>query len=84
MDIISGLAVFFLIWWIVLFCVLPLGITPPAAADKIAGAMSGAPAHPQLGRKALITTCIAIILWLVVFALVQSDLISFREMVKNL
>lgn len=84
MDILSGFAVFFLIWWIVLFCVLPLGVKPPQASDKVAGTMPGAPADPQLGRKALITTGISVVLWLIIFGLVQSDLISFRTMAKSM
>lgn len=84
MDILSGFAVFFLIWWTVLFCVLPLGVKLPPTDDQVAGAMPGAPADPQLGRKALITTGISVVLWLIIFGLVKSDIISFREMAKNL
>lgn len=82
MDILTGFAIYFIIWWTVLFTVLPLGIQAPA--EKTTGEMPGAPADPQLKRKAIITTIISTIIWAIVFTLVQTDWISFREMAKGM
>ena len=75
MDIISGLVVFFLTWWIVIFMVLPWGLK----RDE-----QGKPENPQLKKKAIITTIITTLIWIVFDQLVRSDLISFREMALNL
>jgi predicted secreted protein len=60
-----AIAVFFTIWWTVLFAVLPFGVkslheTPGASVP--AGADPGAPAAPMLLRKALATTLISAVL----------------------
>lgn len=76
----SGLLTYGIIWWVVLFAVLPWGVRTPEPHEVQAGHASSAPVNPMLWRKALITTLIAAILWLGVYALVASDLISFRAM----
>lgn len=76
----TGIAIFATIWWVVIFAVLPWGVRAPDQIEK--GHASGAPADPQLGRKALITTAISIVIWLGIELVVRSDLISFREMVR--
>jgi predicted secreted protein len=78
-DWFTGIVVYLLIWWLALFCVLPIGTRPVEQADPDAGGWRGAPAKPMLGRKLLGTTVLAAILWLGAYALIESDLISFRE-----
>lgn len=79
MDWFSGVVVYLLIWWTALFVVLPIGTRPVEDPDPAAGGWRGAPARPLLGRKLLGTTILATVLWFGVFALIESDLISFRE-----
>ena len=76
----TGLMVYVVLWWIVLFGVLPLGVR--RVADPGPGQDHGAPERPQLLRKAVITTVVAAILWLAFFALHQADVFSFRKMVE--
>jgi predicted secreted protein len=67
MTIVGGLALYFVIWWTVLFAVLPFGVQSQAEAGEVTeGTEPGAPVLPGLRRKALITSVIAA----VVFALV--------------
>lgn len=67
MTVAGGLAVYFVIWWTVLFAVLPFGVRSQAeTGDVTDGTDPGAPVLPGLVRKALITSAIAA----VVFALV--------------
>lgn len=64
----GNIALFFVIWWTVLFAVLPFGVKSQAESGAVAeGTEPGAPAAPGLARKALITTLVAA----VVFAIVQ-------------
>ena len=72
----TGLMVFLIIWWIVLFMVLPWGVQVPD--DPEAGHATSAPRNPMLWRKALITTVIALLLWGIAYWLIDSELISFR------
>ena len=68
---------FVVIWWVVLFAVLPLGIKPTEKGDI--GHAAGAPANPRLWFKAGITTVVAAVIWLAFYALVLSNLIRFRQ-----
>ena len=65
----SQAAIFLLIWFVVLFAVLPWGVRQQTEAEP--GHDPGAPANPQLGRKALITTAISLLLWGVYFYATQ-------------
>jgi len=53
-------ALYFVIWWIGLFAVLPFGIRSQAEAGEIsAGSEPGAPAAPALREKAIWTSLLA-------------------------
>ena len=72
----SGLIVYVIIWWLVLFMVLPWGVNPPE--NPAPGHAPSAPARPRILLKFAVTTAIATVLWGIAFAIIQSDLISFR------
>lgn len=76
MNWLTGPAAFVVIWWIVIFAVLPIGVKP--AEDEMGG-RAGAPSNPQIGKKAVITTMIATILWVILYLVVTSDIWSFRS-----
>ena len=65
----SQAAIFLLIWFVILFAVLPWGVQPSAEPEP--GHDPGAPANPQLGRKAIATTVISLLLWGVYFYVTQ-------------
>jgi predicted secreted protein len=73
---VQGIVAYVIIWWVVIFAVLPIGVRPSEKGDP--GYAAGAPANPRLGIKALVTTAVAAVLWLALYALIRSDLISFR------
>ena len=82
MGILGSIVVYFMIWWTVLFAVLPWGVRRNDGA--VAGADAGAPEQPNLGRKFIITSVISAVIWLVVYALVSSGIISFRELAERM
>jgi predicted secreted protein len=77
MNWVSGIVLYTILWCVVLFAVLPWGVRQADPADP--GYAAGAPANPQLVKKALWTTAITAALWLMIFLVVQADVISFRE-----
>ncbi|MGO1117604.1 DUF1467 family protein [Rhodovibrionaceae bacterium A322] len=81
MGIVTGLLVFAVVWWVVIFAILPIGVQ--RAENPEVGHDPGAPENPQIGRKALITTGITCVIWLVIYAIVESDMLSFREAVQG-
>jgi predicted secreted protein len=61
-----SIAVFFTMWWIVLFAILPFGVQSQfeaGAVDLPPGADAGAPVAPMLVRKALWTTLVSALLF---------------------
>ena len=52
------------LWFLMLFCLLPIGLGAERDPD------SGAPLNPMLGRKALIATAVAAVLWLIFYLLI--------------
>jgi predicted secreted protein len=77
MTWVQGVVAYTIIWWLVIFAVLPFGVRPLDKGDI--GHAAGAPANPRLWLKAGITTVLATVIWLGFYALVASDLISLRE-----
>jgi predicted secreted protein len=64
MSLALGIALYFIIWWTLLFTILPFGIRSQQEANQIVpGSDPGAPVLPQLGKKILINTIVAAILW---------------------
>ena len=70
MGPVTGVIVFLLIWWTALFAVLPFG----HQRDE-----TGKPVVACIGRKFLWTSLVSVVLWCIVFVLIASDIISFRE-----
>jgi predicted secreted protein len=64
MSLTTGLAIYFLIWWIVLFAILPWGVrSQTESGEVVAGSDPGAPAIPRLAAKLLWTTLVATIVF---------------------
>ncbi|MEO0544244.1 MAG: DUF1467 family protein [Pseudomonadota bacterium] len=64
MSWLSAFAIYFIIWWVTLFTVLPLGVRSQAEeSDVILGTEKGAPTNPRLGFKLLLTTGIALLVF---------------------
>ena len=79
MNPILAIAVFFIIWWLVLFTVLPFGVRTQAEADHVVpGTPESAPSQTNLVRIFAITTAIS----LVVFGLVY--LVAITPAAKDL
>ena len=78
MKLASGIAIYFIIWWAVLFAVLPIGIRSAHEAGESveSGHDAGAPSNPRLGIKALITTGIATVIFAAFFWAKTSGLLA--------
>ena len=81
MGITGSIIVYVLIWWIIFFSVLPVGIqsNKDKFKEKIGGIDPGAPINPKIGKKFLITTLITSIIFIVIYYLVEFNLINLRE-----
>ena len=68
--------VFAIVWWLILFMVLPFGAAPPEEVEP--GMASSAPARPRIGIKLLITTVLAALVTGLIVWLIDSGLIQIR------
>jgi predicted secreted protein len=63
MQIYSLVAIYFIIWWLVIFMILPFGIRTQAdEGDITLGTAPSAPIRPMLVRKAIVTSIVSAIL----------------------
>tara|TARA_B100001121_G_C18295393_1_gene437233 strand:- start:266 stop:520 length:255 start_codon:yes stop_codon:yes gene_type:complete len=80
-GITGSIIVYVLIWWIIFFSLLPVGIQSKKEKfiEKIEGIDPGAPNNPKIAKKFLITTIITSIIFIVIYYLVESNLLNLRE-----
>jgi predicted secreted protein len=77
MPITTALATFFLIWWVVLFAVLPWGVRSQHEGGEMApGTDPGAPTHFRLGQKLLWTTLVAIVVFAAFYIVYTQHLVT--------
>ena len=81
MGITGSIIVYVLIWWIIFFSILPVGIqsNKEKFKEKIEGNDLGAPNNPKIGKKFLITTIITSLIFVVIYYLVKFNLLNLRE-----
>ena len=81
MGITGSIIVYVMIWWIIFFSVLPLGIqsNKEKFKENVGGVDPGAPINPKIGKKFLITTIITSLIFIVIYYLVDFNLLNLRE-----
>jgi predicted secreted protein len=78
MSVTTILAVYFILWWVVLFAVLPWGARSQSDSGEVSpGTEPGAPSVHRVGRALLWTTLIASLLFVVLWAVYTAGLIPF-------
>ena len=81
MSIATVLAVYFLVWWLVLFAVLPWGVRRQEEEGEVTpGSDPGAPARPMLLVKAVTTTVISAVIVAVGFAVWNSGIVALDRL----
>lgn len=81
MNPVGAIVIFVLVWWCVFFALLPMGVKGrwEDDADGVDGADPGAPADPDLKKKALRATMIAAPISGLIIAIILSGVINFRD-----
>lgn len=82
MSIASGIVVYLILFWTVLFTVLPWGNKPDER--KNTADMGGAPANPRIKQKFMVTAIISAIIWGIVFALIHFEVIDFYAIARQM
>jgi predicted secreted protein len=72
-----GVAMYVVIWWLAIFAVLPWGVKPAEKGDL--GHAAGAPANPRLWFKVGMTSIVAAVLWMIMYAIIRLGLVNLRS-----
>lgn len=80
MTITSAIVLFAVIWFMTFLIVIPIRLqTQGDVGEVVPGTHAGAPEHHYLKKKALITTAITVVLWIVISGIILSGWISVRD-----
>jgi predicted secreted protein len=68
------------IWWMTFLIVLPFRVQTQGDLGKVVpGTHAGAPEVHNLKRKAIITTATSLVLWIIICAIILSEIISISD-----
>jgi len=81
MSIASGIAIFFIVWWVCLFAVLPFGVRNAHEAGEAVeqGNEAGAPVRPLMRQKVLATTLLATVVFALIWGQMTYGWIGFEN-----
>jgi len=80
MAFFSAFVLFAVIWFMVLFVILPMRVTTQGeAGTTVRGTLTSAPDKPQLKRKFLLTTLVSLVLWGITVAIILNGWISLTD-----
>ncbi len=81
MSLATAIAIYFIIWWTVLFAVLPWGVRSQEESGTMTrGTDPGAPAIPHLKRKLLWNTVVSAIVFMLWYLIYTYRLVSIEDL----
>ena len=84
MGITGSIVIYVIIWWVVFFSVLPIGIkhNEKPFKNNLEGNDPGAPKNPNILKKFLYTTLITTIIFMGIYYIVSNEYFNLREFIK--
>ncbi|MFD0987263.1 DUF1467 family protein [Methyloligella solikamskensis] len=81
MNFAFGFAIYFVIWWITLFAILPFGVRPQGETEEgtVPGSAESAPSKPHFIPKLIATTLIAGLIYLGVYFIVFQGVVTLDD-----
>jgi predicted secreted protein len=77
----SAIAIYFVLWWIVLFAILPWGVRSQEESGSVSpGTDPGAPLIPALWRKIVWTTIVSTVVFAVAALLFQYRIVTLESL----
>ncbi|WP_439575488.1 DUF1467 family protein [Phreatobacter sp.] len=81
MTLPAALAIYFIIWWLTLFAILPFGIRSQIEAGAVVpGSDGGAPSRPGLAAKVLWTTLVSGVIFGLYYANYVTGYITLEDL----
>ena len=83
MQVSTAIAIYFLVWWITLFAVLPFGVRSQHEGEGFAeGTDPGAPMMARIGMKLIWTTVVASLIFAAMFVVYRYRLIDLGAVLE--
>ena len=80
MSITSAIVLFAVIWFLTLFVVLPLRLQTQGDLGAVEpGTHAGSPENPQMKKRFLVTTLVALLLWAIIAGSIIGGIFSIRD-----
>ena len=84
MSLTGSFVVFVILWWLILFIILPRDINSQKDKDFVVlGTDPGAPSNPNIVKKLIITTAITSILFAIIYFLNYFDILNVRRILSQ-
>ena len=85
MTLVFGIAIYFVVWWIALFAVLPFGVrTQGEAGEIVAGTPASAPAKFPILRIFVINTIVSMVVFCIIWAIIEFDIFGISELASKI
>ncbi len=81
MSLVFAVAIYLIIWWVVLFAMLPFGVrtTEEIGQKRAPGLADSAPHRPHLLAKMIATTIVSAIVFAGVYAIIVHRVITLED-----
>jgi len=77
----TAFAIYFIIWWVVLFAVLPWGVrSQQETGEVVPGSDPGAPSLPRLMMKLVWTTIVSLVVFAICAVVYSYRLVSLDDL----
>ena len=81
MSLLAAALLFFIIWFMCLFVILPLRLKSQHETGEISpGTPASAPSDPKLKQKMKWVTLLAIVVWGIIVAIIMSHIITVQDL----
>ncbi|WP_324457180.1 DUF1467 family protein [Pararhodobacter sp.] len=78
---VSGFVLYAFLWFLTLLVVLPIRLkTQEDVGEVVPGTPRSAPADPQIGKRVIITTIAATVIYAIIVGIILSGVITVNEM----
>jgi predicted secreted protein len=80
MGIAGSLVTIICLWWLAFFVLLPIGVRSQLEEGAVEpGTVESAPAIHNLRTKALTALAVALVLWAIIFAIINLELVTLED-----
>ena len=82
-SIATAFAIYFVLWWVVLFLTLPFGVrSQHEDGEGVAGTDPGAPIVTRMGRKLIWTTVISAVIYAIAMLAYNAGYLNIERLTK--